>query len=79
MSVPDGVTIWIGPVVAPTGTVASMKPGETTWNIAGVPLNVTLLEFVNLVPKIRTMVPGEANVGMEATNPQWRITHRNTQ
>jgi hypothetical protein len=33
-SVPDGVTTWTLPVVAPVGTAAVMSDGKTTFNVA---------------------------------------------
>jgi hypothetical protein len=42
-SVPPGVTTWTVPVVAPAGTVVVISDGETTVNVAGVPLKVTLV------------------------------------
>src|SRR5262245_52631586 len=48
---PPGVVTEIGPVVPPTGTVASMVVEEATVNdVAAVPLNFTLEAPVKLLP-----------------------------
>ena len=56
-AVPPGVVTAIFPVVAPTGTVAVICVSEFTTNVADVPLNVTLVVWVNAVPVIVTDVP----------------------
>ena len=43
------------------------KIEETTLNVAGVPLKVTLLAPVSCVPRIRTGAPTNAKVGCAAT------------
>src|SRR5882762_8572253 len=53
-SVPPGVVTTTGPVVAPVGTVAVISELDTTVNAAAVPLNVTLVAPVRLVPRMTT-------------------------
>src|SRR5439155_1723589 len=56
--VPDGVATAIGPVVAPVGTVAVIWVAELTANaVAAVPLKVTLVAPVKLVPLMVTGLP----------------------
>jgi hypothetical protein len=58
VSVPPGVTTCTLPVVAPLGTVVAIaEPVETTLKVAGVPLNVTLVEPDRLFPRIATPIP----------------------
>ena len=66
--VPLGVVTWSLPVVAPDGTVVVISEGETTLNVAGVPLNVTLDALVRFVPRILTVVPTLPNVGRVLRN-----------
>ena len=56
VSVPPGVVTSTKPVVAPAGTVVVISDAETTVNVAAVPLNVTLVEPVKLLPRIVTAV-----------------------
>ena len=67
-SVPEGVTTLTVPVVAPAGTVVVIKEAETTLNVAAVPLNVTLVAPVSLVPRILTAAPTLPDVGSVFTN-----------
>ena len=61
-----GVVTEIGPVVAPTGTVAVIEVAETTLNVtAVVPLNFTGVAPVKLVPVIVTTVPTGPVVGVK--------------
>lgn len=56
--VPPEVVTEIGPVFAPLGTVASISVAETTVNcFALVPLNITALAPLKLLPVIFTDVP----------------------
>lgn len=55
--VPIGVVTVIGPVVAPTGTVAVMIESLTNVNTAGIPLNDTSVTPVKLCPVIVTNCP----------------------
>jgi hypothetical protein len=57
VAVPPGVVAEIFPVVAPEGTVASMRMAETTVKLAAVPLKRTLVAPVRFVPLIVTAVP----------------------
>ena len=68
-SVPLGVVTWTGPVVAPGGTVVAMKvPVELTVNVAAVPLKVTLVAPVSLLPRILTFAPTLPEFGSVSTN-----------
>src|SRR5512145_448148 len=58
MAVPPGVVIVMGPVVAPSGTVAVMVDVTTTkLKAASIPLNFTFVALVKSVPVIVTTVP----------------------
>ena len=59
---------WTLPVVALSGTVAVISVSDTTVNVAGVPLNVTLVEPVRLFPRMKTGVPTVPEVGNVFTN-----------
>lgn len=67
-SVPCGITTWTLPVVAPAGTVAPIKELEITLKTAAVPLKVTLVAPVRLVPRISTTAPALPEVGCVSTN-----------
>jgi hypothetical protein len=67
-SVPLGVTTPTVPVVAPDGTVAVIKVLELTVKLAGVPLNVTLVAPVKLLPRILTVAPTLPLVVCGSTN-----------
>ncbi len=53
-SVPLGVTTWTFPLLAPAGTVVVISEGETTVKTAAVPVKLTLVALVRLVPRILT-------------------------
>jgi hypothetical protein len=55
LSVPPGVFTSTVPVAAPAGTVVVIKEAETTLKVAAVPLNVTLVAPVSLVPSERAV------------------------
>src|SRR5437867_12842285 len=57
VAVPAGVVTLIGPVVAPLGTVAVIWVLEFTVKPAVVPLKVTAVVPMKLLPLIVTMVP----------------------
>jgi hypothetical protein len=66
VAVPVGVTTLIGPVVAPTGTVAVILVAELTVKaVAGVPLNCTLEAAVRNVPVSVTLVPTGPLIGVK--------------
>ena len=65
VAVPPGVTTLIFPVVAPLGTVAWIVVSESTVKVADVPLKVTLVVPVKLVPVIATDVPASPLVGVK--------------
>jgi hypothetical protein len=67
-SVPPVVTTWTLPVVAPVGTVAVISELETTLKTAGVPLKLTLVEPVRLVPRIVTAAATLPEVVCVSTN-----------
>lgn len=67
-STPPGVVTSIVPEDAPLGTVALMLVLDATVNVAGVPLNVTLLAPVRSVPRIKTFRPTAPRVGYAFTN-----------
>jgi hypothetical protein len=51
------------PVVAPDGTVATIWVALLTVNFAVVPLNLTAVAPVRLVPEIATVAPADPLVG----------------
>src|SRR6185503_3679298 len=61
---PPGVVTLILPVVAPAGTVASMRVAETTVKAAVVPLKVTALAPVKPLPRTVTWVPAAPLKGL---------------
>ena len=56
-SVPLGVVTWMGPIVAPRGTVALIAVSEKTVKVAGTPLKVTEVVPVKLLPSMPTVRP----------------------
>ena len=48
---PLGVTTWTSPLVAPTGTGVVISELDTTVKVAAVPLELTLLAPVRLLPR----------------------------
>ena len=77
VSVPPDVTTWTLPVVAPEGTVVVISDFEATVKVAVVPLNVTLVAPVRLVPRILTAAPTLPAVGTVSTNGTRSIERRN--
>src|ERR1035441_6472385 len=67
-SVPLGVTTWRSPVVAPAGTVAVISELDATVKFPALPLKLTLVAPVRLVPRILTVVPTFPAVGCVSTN-----------
>src|SRR5947208_3509548 len=66
VAVPPGVVTLIVPVVAPLGTVAEIEVDEVTEKLTAlVPLNVTAVAPVKLVPVIVTLVPTGPLVGVK--------------
>src|ERR1019366_2257982 len=55
------------PVVAPAGTVVVISEADTTLNVAGVPLKLTLVAPVRFVPRMVTGVPTAPMVGCVST------------
>jgi hypothetical protein len=70
-AVPPGVVTETGPELAPVGTDVSISVGETTANVAAVPLKVTALAPEKLLPAIVTAAPTvpEDGVSDETTGP----------
>jgi hypothetical protein len=66
VAVPLALVTWIGPVVAPEGTVARISVGVTRLMAAGVPLKSTPLTsgFVKFAPVIVTTHPAGPLVGV---------------
>src|SRR5581483_3943911 len=64
-AVPPGVVTVISPAVAPTGTTAVIWVGESTVKLAVVPLNLTAVAPLKLLPVIITEVPTTPPAGME--------------
>jgi hypothetical protein len=61
---PPEVVTWIGPVVAPTGTVAVIWVAElTTYVVAAVVLNITEFVHPKFVPVMTTLAPADPVVG----------------
>jgi len=58
----------IFPLVAPLGTVAVSSEPETTVNVAGVPLKLTLVVPVRFVPRMMIVAPTLPEVGRLSTN-----------
>ncbi|HTT61428.1 MAG TPA: hypothetical protein VMG35_06300, partial [Bryobacteraceae bacterium] len=68
-SVPLGVVTCTIPEVAPDGTTAVINaPDCRTWNVAGVPLNVTLVAPVSFVPRMSMVLPTFPAPGSVFTN-----------
>src|SRR3989442_1705909 len=65
VAVPAEVVTRIGPVVAPLGTLAVIWVFEFTVKVAVVPLKVTAVAPVKLVPLIVTVVPTGPLVGVK--------------
>ena len=62
--VPPGVVTLTLPVVAPAGTVAIIWVAELTVNVAAVPLKLTAVAPLRLLPVMTTDVPGVPLVGL---------------
>src|ERR1700683_105900 len=67
-SVPLGVTTLTSPVMAPAGTVVVISELDTTVKLAAVPLKVTLVAPVRLVPSMLTAAPAAPEPGCVSTN-----------
>jgi hypothetical protein len=67
-SVPLGVTTLTSPVVAPVGTVAVISELDATLKAANMPLKLTLLAPVRLVPRILMAAPTMLEPGWASTN-----------
>lgn len=70
VAVPHAVVTWMGPEVAPLGTVAVISLAETTVKeAAAVPLKATEVTPVKLVPVRETTVPAHPLVGEKEVIP----------
>src|ERR1017187_3498956 len=67
-SVPLGVTTRSLPVVAPAGTVVVISERETTSKTAALPLKLTPVAPIRLVPRILTAAPTLPDKGSVSTN-----------
>src|SRR6476661_1386504 len=67
LAVPEALVTVMGPVVAPAGTetVAWVPPEFTAKPLAAVPLKLTLVRPLRLVPEMVTRVPGVPLVGLK--------------
>ena len=66
VAVPVAVITEIRPVVAPGGTTAVMRDGESTVKlVVGTPLNLTVVVLSKFVPKITTAVPAGPVMGLK--------------
>src|SRR5947207_3038888 len=61
---PAGVVTLILPVVAPLGTVVSIRVSETTVKVAALPLKATAVAPMKFVPVMVTAVPTGPLVGV---------------
>src|SRR5882724_631235 len=76
VAVPAGVVTLTGPVVAPTGTVATTVVSEATVKFALSVLNVTAVAPVKLAPLIVTLLPTRPLAGVKpeiAGSPCWMV------
>ena len=55
-------------MLAPTGTVVAIRVSETTSKAAAVPLKLTLVVPLRLVPRISTAFPTVPAPGLVTTN-----------
>ena len=62
-AVPFGVATVTGPVVAPAGTMAEMRDGDSIVKVAEMPLKRTLVALERLFPVMVTLTPGQPPVG----------------
>jgi hypothetical protein len=64
VAVPPGVVTLMGPVVAPSGTVATISVGVFDVIVAVIPLNVTEVAPARFVPVMVTEVPAAPELGL---------------
>ena len=64
-AVPVRVATPITPEVAPAGTIAAIRVGETIVKLALLPLKVTFVTALKLLPVIVTLVPEGPSVGLK--------------
>jgi hypothetical protein len=75
-SAPFDVVTVTKPVVAPLGTVVLICVPETTVNVAAVPLKLTAVAPVRLVPRILTLdptLPEVGDVSTKAPSPTFKL------
>ena len=63
VAVPTAFVTWIGPVVAPVGTVVVINVAELTVKVATTPLKFTAVALVKFDPLIDTAVPASPTLG----------------
>jgi hypothetical protein len=78
LSWPLGVFTVTDPLVAPEGTVALISDSDSTSNDAAVPLKLTALAPVRLVPRILTTDPTLPELVCVATNGPRPVESLNT-
>ncbi len=64
--VPTALIALMGPVVAPTGTVATISVSKFAAKLEGVPLKATSVTPAKLTPVIATEVPAGPLVGAKS-------------
>ena len=68
VSVPIPVITWTEPLVAPAGTVVVINVSETTVKAEGIPLKVTAVVLLRLLPRTLTLDPTMPEVAKVFTN-----------
>ena len=72
---PDALVTVIGPLlVAAAGTMAKSWLAVRGLQAAALPLNVTLVIFVKLIPSMCTAVPGTPSFGKKLVTTGWSVT-----
>src|SRR5258708_25655607 len=66
--VPAGLVTFTRPVVAPRGTVVVISVADTIVKVAAVPLKVTAVTPVRLLPSMMTFAPVLPDAGTVSTN-----------
>jgi len=74
VALPAGLVRVTCPVVAPVGTTAVMLVAETTVKVAGLPLKLTAVVVLRLVPVSVTTVPAGPEVGESLVTVGGKIT-----
>jgi len=74
VTLPAGLVTVTGPVVTPTGATAVMLFPETTVKVAGVPLKLTAVVLLRLLPLKVTTVPATPEAGLRLPRVGGKIT-----